>query len=176
MKNFQANLFIVLAISLCGLCAWQWYEQTAQRTEIQTLNRMVYDRDAAIQGYTNSLATLNHQLNQMDASLTEVKAVVATNEQCIISQKAEIVQLHFANENATNEIAQYKDAVNALEAKLKEAYAGIDKQNAAISNLVAQRNDLVQKYNDEVKDRNDVVTKYNNLVKQVEKQSGGSKQ
>ena len=174
MKNFQVNLFIVLALGLCGLCVWQWYEQTVQRTEIQTLNRMVYDRNAAIQGYTNSIATLNHQVNQMDTRLTEIKAVAATNEQLIISQKAEIVQLQFANETATNEIAQYKAAVDALEAKLKEAYAGIDKQNGAISNLVAQRNDLVQKYNDEVKDRNDVVAKYNDLVKQV--QSGGKKQ
>jgi len=174
MKNFQANLFIVLAIGLCSLCVWQWYEQTVQRTEIQTLNRIVYDRNAAIQGYTNSIATLNHQVNQMDTRLTEIKAVVATNEQLIISQKAEIVQLQFANETATNEIAQYKAAVDALEAKLKEAYAGIDQQNGAISNLVAQRNDLVLKYNDEVKDRNDVVAKYNELAKQV--QSGGKKQ
>jgi len=174
MKNFQVNLFIVLALGLCGLCAWQWYEQTVQRTEIQTLNRIVYDRDAAIQGYTNSIATLNHQVNQMDARITEINTVAATNEQLVISQKAEIVQLQFANETATNEIAQYKDAVGALEAKLKEAYAGIDKQNGAISNLIAQRNDFVQKYNDEVKDRNDVVAKYNDLVKQV--QSGGKKQ
>ena len=36
-----------------------------------------------------------------------------------------------------------------------------------ITNLVAQRNDLAQKYNDEVKDRNDIVAKYNDLVKQV---------
>ena len=174
MKNFQQNLLIILALALCGLCAWQWYEQTIQRTEIQTLDRIVYDRDAAIQGYTNSIATLNHQVNQMDARITEIKAVATTNEQLAISQKAEIVQLQFANETATNEIAQYTDAVNALEAKLKEAYAGIDKQNGAISNLVAQRNDLVQKYNDEVKDRNDVVTKYNELVKQV--QSGDNRQ
>ena len=174
MKNFQVNLFIVLAIGLCSLCTWQWYEQTVQRTEIQTLNRMVYDRNAAIQGCTNSIATLNHQVNQMDARITELKAVAVTNEQLAISQKAEIVQLQFANETATNEIAQYKAAVDALEAKLKEAYAGIDQQNGAISNLVAQRNDLVQKYNDEVKDRNDVVEKYNELVKQV--QSGGKKQ
>jgi len=173
MKNFQQNLLIILALALCGLCAWQWYEQTVQRTEIRTLNRIVYDRDAAIQGYTNSITTLNHQVNQMDARITEIKAIAATNEQLAISQKAEIVQLQFANETATNEIAQYKDAVGTLEAKLKEAYAGIDKQNGAISNLVAQRNDLVQKYNDEVKDRNDVVAKYNDLVKQVEKQQGG---
>jgi chromosome segregation ATPase len=176
MKNFQVNLFIVLALGLCGLCAWQWYEQTVQRTTIQSLNRMVYDREAAIQGYTNSLATLNHQLNQMDASLTEMKAAAATNEQLIISQRAEIGQLQFANDNATNEIVQYKAGVDALESKLKEAYAGIDRQNAAISNLVAQRNDLVQKYNGEVTDRNNVVAKYNDLVKQVEKQQGGSKQ
>ncbi len=171
MKNFQVNLLIVLALGLCGLCAWQWYEQTIQRTEIQTLNRMVYDRDAAIQGYTNSIATLNHQLNQMDARLTEIKAAAETNEQLVISQKAEIVQLQFANENFTNEIVQYKTAVNALESKLKEIYAGIEKQNEAITNLVTQRNDFVQKYNDEVKDRNDIVAKYNELVKQV--QSGG---
>jgi len=175
MKNFQVNLLIVLAVCLCGLCAWQWYEQTAQRTEIQTLNRMVYDRDAAIQNDTNSIATLNHQVNQMDASLTEMKAEAATNQQLIISQKAEIAQLLFANENATNEIAQYKAGVDALESKLKEAYAGIDRQNVAISNLVTQRNDLVQKYNDEVKDRNEVVAKYNKLAKQMEKQQSNSK-
>ena len=176
MKNLQVNLFIILAICLCGLCAWQWYEQTVERTTVQNLNRMVYDRDALIQNYTNSIATLNHQVNQMDASLSEMKAVAATNEQLLISQKAEIAQLQFADENATNEIAQYKAGVDALEAKLKEAYAGIDKQNTAISNLVVQRNELVQKYNDEVKDRNDIVAKYNDLVKQVEKQLGGAKQ
>ena len=174
MKNFQVNLFIVLALGLCGLCAWQWYEQTVQRMTIQGLNRMVYERDAAIQNYTNSLATLNHQVNQMDASLTEMKAEAETNKQLTISQKAEIEQQQFANENLTNEIAQYKAGVDALESKLKEAYAGIDRQNAAISNLVTQRNDLVQKYNDEVKDRNDVVVKYNDLAKQMEKQQGNS--
>ncbi|HTQ52259.1 MAG TPA: hypothetical protein VMJ12_16245 [Candidatus Acidoferrales bacterium] len=176
MKNFQVNLFIVLALGLCGLCAWQWYEQTGQRTTIQSLNRMVYDRDAAIQNDTNSIATLNHQVNQMDASLTEMKAVAATNEQLVISQKAEITQMRFENENFTNEIEQYKAGVDALEAKLKEAYVGIDQQNTTISNLVAQRNDLVRKYNDEVKDRNDVVAKYNDLAKQVEKQQGNLQQ
>ena len=172
MKNFQVNLFIILAIGLCSLCTWQWYEQTVQRTTIQSLDRMVYDRDAAIQSDTNSIATLNHQMDQMDASLTEMKAEALTNQQFIVSQKAEIEQLQFTNEIFTGEIAQYKAGVDALEAKLKEAYAGIDKQNAAISNLVAQRNNLIQKYNDEVKDRNNVVAKYNELAKQVEKQQG----
>jgi chromosome segregation ATPase len=174
MKNFQVNLFIVVALGLCGLCAWQWYEQTVQRMAIQSLNRMVYDRDAAIQNYTNSIATLNQQVNRMDASLVEMKAEAGTNKQLIVSQSAQIAQLQFANENFTNEIAQYKAGVDALEAKLKEAYAGIDKQNAAISNLVAQRNELVQKYNDEVKDRNDIVHKYNQLAEKFQSNTSQS--
>ncbi len=169
MKNFQVNLLIVLALGLCGLCVYQWHDQTIQRDEIQTLDQRVYDRDAAIQGYTNSLAMLNHQVDQMDARLTEIKAVAATNEQLVISQKADIAQLQFASLNLTNQITQYKIAVDTLEAKLKDAYAGIDKQNATITNLIAQRNDLVQKYNDEVKDRNDIVAKYNELAAQVKK-------
>lgn len=175
MKNFQVNLLIVLALALCGLCAWQWYEQTVQRDAIETQNRLLYDRNAAIQGYTNSLATLNHQVAQMDSRLTEIKAQAATNEQIVIAQKADIVTLQFANLNLTNEITQYKAALDTLEAKLKEAYAGIEKQNGAITNLLTQRNDLLQKYNDEVKDRNEVVAKYNDLAKQVEKLQSGAK-
>ena len=70
MKNFQVNLLIVLALGLCGLCVWQWYEQTIQRDEITTMNGMIYEKNAAIQGFTNSLATLNHQVDQLDAGLT----------------------------------------------------------------------------------------------------------
>jgi len=175
MKNFQVNLLIVLALGLCGLCVWQWKIQTVQRDEITTMNGMLYEKNAAIQGYTNSIASLNHQVSQMDARLTELKAVVATNEQLVISQKADLAELHFANLNLTNQITQYKIAVDTLEARLKEAYAGIDKQNATITNLIAQRNDFVQKYNDEVKDRNEVVAKYNDLAAQVKKLQDGQK-
>jgi chromosome segregation ATPase len=175
MKNFQQNLLIILALALCGLCVFQWYEQTVQRDEIQTLNQLVYQKNADIQNYTNSIASLNAQVNQMDARISEIKAAAATNEQLVVSQKAQIVQLQFQNENFTNEIAQYKSAVDTLTAKLKDAYADMEKQNETISNLVAQRDDFVKKYNDEVKERNDVVTKYNDLVKQVEKRQGDSK-
>ena len=175
MKNFQQNLLIVLSLSLCGLCAWQWYEQTVQRTEIDTLNRLVYDRNTAIQGYTNSMATLNHQVMQMDARLTEMKAAAATNEQLILSQRDDIARLRTENAGFTNEIAQYKAGVDALEAKLNEAYAGIDRQNETITNLISQRNDIAQKYNDEVKDRNDIVARYNDLAEKVRKMQDSQK-
>ncbi len=175
MKNFQQNLLIALALGLCGLCAFQWYEQTIQRKEITTLNGMEYEKNVAIQDATNSITTLNHQIEQMDARITEIKSATATNEQLVVSQKAEIAQMQFTSANLTNEIVQYKAAVDVLQSKLKEAYAGIEKQNVAITNLISQRDDFVKKFNDEVKDRNEVVTKYNNLVNEQQKQQSGQK-
>lgn len=173
MKNLQQNLLIVLALALCGLCAFQWRIQTVQRNEITTQNGLLYEKNVAIQSATNSIATLNAQVTRMDASLTEMKTVVATNKLLAAEQKAEIIKLQFANENLTNEIAQYKVAVDTLEAKLKDAYAGIEKQNEVITNLVSQRDEFVKKFNDEVKERNDVVAKYNELAAQIQKQQGG---
>ncbi|MDR3460639.1 MAG: hypothetical protein P4N60_24685 [Verrucomicrobiae bacterium] len=175
MKNFQQNLLVILALALCGLCAWQWYEQTIQREEITTLNGIVYQKNADIQNDTNSIATLSHQVEQMDLRITGIKSAAATNELLVAEQKRGISKLQFENLGLTNEITQYKQAVDTLSAKLKDAYADLGKQNAAITNLVAQRDDFVKKYNDEVKDRNDVVAKYNDLVSQVQKQPGGQK-
>jgi chromosome segregation ATPase len=174
MKNFQQNLLVVLALALCGLCAWQWYEQTVQRDEITTLNGIVYQKNADIQNDTNSIATLNHQVEQMDARMTESKAAAATDELLVAEQKRRISKLEFNNLNLTNEVVQYQQAVATLSAKLKDAYADLGKQNETITNLVAQRDEIVKKFNDEVKDRNEVVAKYNDLVNQVQKQQGGA--
>jgi chromosome segregation ATPase len=160
MKNFQQNLLVVLAIGLCALCAWQWYGQTLQRNQIQTLNQLVYDKSLAIRDYTNSIATLNHQIAQMDARITDLRDTAVTNEQLIVAQRREIDTLQGASE--------------ALEAKLKEAYDGINKQNEAIKEVVAQRDEFVKKFNDTMKERNEIVAKYNELAAQVEKQQGGS--
>jgi len=174
MKNFQQNLLIVAALSLCGLCVYQWYGQTLQRREIHKLEQMVYEKSAAIQGYTNSIRTMDRQIAQMDARITELRAEAKTNAELVVSQKREINRLQATAEGLTNDITQYKSALISLEGKLKEAYEGIQKQNEAVKELVAQRDEFVKKYNDEVKDRNEVVNKYNDLVRQVEKTQGAS--
>ena len=45
MKKFQQNLFVVLAVALCSLCAYQWLQQSQQRNAIDTL---LYDRSLDI--------------------------------------------------------------------------------------------------------------------------------
>jgi chromosome segregation ATPase len=176
MKNFQQNLLIVLALGLCGLCAYQWYNQTLQRREVQGLNQLTYEQATAIQGYTNSIRTMNQQIARMDAQITELRATVKSNDQVIVKLKVEINRLELEGESLTNQIAQYKRGVETLQAKLTSTYEDEKKLSDSIKEVVAQRDEFVQKYNDSVKDRNDVVNKYNDLVAKVEKlQSGGGK-
>jgi len=171
MKNLQQNLLIIVALSLCGLCVYQWYGQTLQRKEIQTLDQLVYEKSSAIQGYTNSIRTMDRQIADMDARITQLKTEVKTNADLVIAQKRDLNQLQIDSEGLTNEITQYKGALTNLQVKLKE---GIQKQNEAMKELVAQRDEFVKKFNDEVKDRNEIVNKYNELVRQVEKNQAAS--
>ena len=172
MKSFQQNLLIVLALGLCLLCAFQWHGQTIQREQINQLNQISYDKSLEIQRYTNSMQTMEHQISQMDGQITELKGTVKTNEQTILDQKRELNKLEAQGEALTNEIAQYKEAMANLEAKLKDAYDGVKKQNVAIKQLVIERDDFLKKYNDSVNERNTIVSKYNELVGQMEKLQG----
>jgi len=175
MKNFQQNLLVILAIGLCGLCAYQWYYQTVQRNEVQQLNQISYEKSVAIRDYTNSITTLNHQISLMDSNLSELRNNEKTNAETMVAQKRELGRLRIVGDGLSNELIQYKDAVGTLTNKLAEAYAGIEKQNAVLNELAAQRDGFLQKYNDEVKDRNNVVSNYNALAAQVEKLQGGGK-
>ncbi len=176
MKNFHQNLLIALALCLCALCAWQWYGQTVQRAEFDKLNAIANEKSVLIQGYTNSIETMQHQIGQMDASITELKGTVATNNETILAQRRELNQLDAANTALTNDMAQYKQAVDTLETRLKDAYDGIKKQNDQLKQLAGERDDFVKKYNDIVIDRNNVVSNYNVLAARFEKlQSDGAK-
>jgi len=144
---------------------------------MQTLEQAVYEKSSAIEGYTNSIRTMDRQISQMDARFTELKEEAKTNVDLVISQRREINRLQSTAEGLTNQISEYRGAVTNLQGKLKEAYDGIQKQNEAMKELVAQRDEFVKKFNDEVKDRNDVVNKYNDLVRQIEKaQAANGKQ
>ena len=176
MKNFHQNLLMVLALALCILCAYQWYGQTLQRNEMDGMNQLLSTKLALIQDYTNSIRLRDEQIAQMDRHTSELKATIKTNEDLFVSQKRELNRLEAENESLTNQIAEYKQAVGTLEGKLTEAYDGVKKQNEAIAQLVAQRDEYVRKLNDSVKERNDIVSKYNELAAAVKKLQGNATQ
>jgi chromosome segregation ATPase len=164
MKNFQQNLLILLALALCVLCACQWYAQTLQRNHIVSLDQAIFKQSTDIQGYTNSIKTMDAEIAASQARINDLKEQAMTNGQLILAQKRDLLRLQVNTDSLSNEIAQYQAVTNLLESKLQEAYDGIKKQNDAITRLVAERDEFVRKYNDSVKARNEVVEKYNQLA------------
>jgi chromosome segregation ATPase len=162
MKNFQRNLFLVLAVGLCGACAWQWYLQSVQLNTIEKLNQIIYQKSADIQGYTNSIKTMDADISQLHDRITQLKQAAVSNDQWAVTEKREVARLQSAGDIMSNEIVEYKAAVDNLTGKLKEAYDGEKK-------LVAQRDDFVKKLNQSIQAQNDLTAKYNELVDRFNK-------
>jgi len=160
-KNPLQTLLIVFALGLCGLCAWQWYGQVLQQRRLNALAQTNYDQTIAIQGYTNSIAVMDHQIAQMDARLTELRDTVASNNAALFTLRQD-------NSRLTASVEQYSNAVALLEARIKQANDVITRQNDSVKAVVAERDDYVTRLNQAIKDRNDIVAKYNALVKQIE--------
>jgi uncharacterized phage infection (PIP) family protein YhgE len=168
MKSFQQNLLMALAFALCGLCAWQWHFQTVQRGWLADKNREINQRETAIEGYTNSLNKMNQQFTRMDQTIAglndDLKQSLKTNGEFIILQKRQIARLGASNDTLLSDMAQYTNAVAALQSSLDTAYDGIKKQNAVVEQLAAQRDEFIQKYTNMVNKYNDTVSQYNDLV------------
>ena len=73
-----------------------------------------------------------------------------------------MARLQSSGDIMSNEIVEYKAAVDSLTNKLKQAYDG-EKE------LVAQRDEFVKKLNDSIKAQNDLTAKYNDLVDRLNK-------
>ena len=161
MKNPLQTLLIVFALGLCGLCVWQWRSQMLQQKQLDALAQTNYDQTLAIQGYTNSISAMDHQIAQMDARITELKSAVTSNNVVIFTLREE-------NNRLTSVAGQYSNAVAVLEVRIKQANDSILQQNDAVKNLVQERDEYVNRLNQDIKERNEIVTKYHTLVKQVE--------
>jgi len=162
MKNFQTKLFIVLAIGLCGACAWQWYLQSVQLNTIEGLNQVIFQKTSEIQGYTNSIKTMDAEISQLHDRITVLKQAAVSNDQWAVTEKREVARLQSDGDIVSNELVEYKAAVDGLTNKLQQAYDG-EKE------LAAQRDDFIKKLNDSIKSQNDLTVKYNSLVDRINK-------
>ena len=141
MKNFQQNLLITLALALCGLCAWQWYAQTRQRLHIDSLDQAIFKQSTEIQGYTNSIKTMDTEIAGLQARINELKLDALTNSQIILSQKRDLLRLQVNAGILSNEIVQYQSVTNFLDTKLQEAYDSVIAANA----IAEKYNEMVER-------------------------------
>ena len=161
MKNPLQTLLMSLALCLCALCTWQWYGQVLQRKAMTALAQVNYDESTAIQGYTNTINNMDHQIAQMDARLSDLRDTISSNTFTIVGLQQDNSRLNIV-------VDQYSNAVVVLQGQMKQANESIRRQNDAMKDLVSQRDGFVARLNESIKERNDIVTKYNELTKQLE--------
>ena len=161
MKNPLQTLLMSLALCLCALCTWQWYSQVLQRKAMTALAQVNYDESTAIQGYTNTINNMEHQIAQMDARISDLRDTLSSNTTTIVGLQQDNSRLNIV-------VDQYSNAVVVLQGQMKQANESIRRQNDAMKDLVSQRDDFVARLNESIKERNDIVTKYNELTKQLE--------
>ena len=169
MKNLLQNLLVFLSFGLCVLCAWPWYIQTLLHSQGEALQRTIFKQEAEIQVLTNSIKNSDAEIAGLSTRVNELKRAAMTNDLAADEQHREIMRLNKTSEVLSNEIGQYKVIVDKLEARLKEASEGIEKQNESFKKLLAERDEAIQKYNDSMKDRNALAEKYNALVERFNK-------
>ena len=160
MKNPLQTLLMSLALCLCALCTWQWYGQVLQRKAMTALAQVNYDESTAIQGYTNTINNMDHQIAQMDARISDLRDTLSSNTTTIVGLQQDNSRLNIV-------VDQYSNAVVVLQGQMKQANESIRRQNDAMKDLVSQRDDFVARLNESIKERNDIVTKYNELTKQL---------
>jgi chromosome segregation ATPase len=166
MKNPLHTLLMSFALCLCALCTWQWYGQVLQRKAMTALAQTNYDESTAIQGYTNTINNMDHQIAQMDARISDLRDTISSNTVTIVGLQQDNSRLNIV-------VDQYSNAVVMLQGQMKQANESIRRQNDAMKDLVSQRDDFVARLNESIKERNDIVTKYNELTKQLEQIQGG---
>jgi peptidoglycan hydrolase CwlO-like protein len=129
MKNPLQTLLMSLALCLCALCTWQWYGQVLQRKAMTALAQVNYDESTAIQGYTNTINNMDHQIAQMDARLSDLRDTISSNTFTIVGLQQDNSRLNIV-------VDQYSNAVVVLQGQMKQANESIRRQNDTMKDLV----------------------------------------
>lgn len=164
-------VLVVLALGLCGLCAWQWWGEAALRQRVEAADAAVADLRREKGELETTVARLGDEVRRLENLAREGEGRV----------EGLVSDLEAARVEAT---ALKADAAQAevFRAALSEANEAIRRQNgemqqlnAAYGKLAEERNEVVGKYNalgreyeKVVLEFNATVEKYNGLVRELE--------
>src|SRR5262245_55790426 len=118
MKKFLENLLIFIALSLCGLCIWQWVREAELRKEAEQLSKALYKQKEIVQSLETQLKRSEAEVLRLDKLKTDLTETIKTNRQ-------EILALTKLSEKLEKEVETHKAQIDVY----KEA---VDKANASI--------------------------------------------
>jgi chromosome segregation ATPase len=161
MKKFLENLLLVVALGLCGLCAYQWLREANLRTKMEDQSKVIFQKKEAIQNLEATLKRTEAEVERLDTLKIQLNETIKTNKQEILTLTKYSERLEKEIEAQKSQIQTFKDALDQANESIKKQNEDIKRQNEMMKDLAAERNAGIEKYNE-------VVKQYNDLAKQFE--------
>jgi chromosome segregation ATPase len=162
MKRLLEALLIVLALTLCGLCAVQWNREHHIRNTVEELRDDQKKKAEKLDNLTAANARLDEQVNALIQKTTEIENANREQNRKAADTAQKLSRAETQNASLTNAVTQLREAVEDRNNKIREA-------NERIHTVNAERVDLAKKSNEMVAKSNEIVKKYNELVDSFEK-------
>jgi septal ring factor EnvC (AmiA/AmiB activator) len=163
------NLLLVLALALCGLCAYQWVREGQVYQELGSVNDELYKKREAIQGLEQTIKRNQSDITRLEGIRTELKETIRTNTARIAELDKYVQKLENETDNQRTTIGKYKEALDTANERIQKQNDDIQKQNDAIKLLVQQRDEKVADLNKLIGEYNSLVTNFNRLQEDMNK-------
>ncbi|MSU57184.1 MAG: hypothetical protein EXS35_03205 [Pedosphaera sp.] len=161
MKNPLQTLLIVLALSLCALCVYQWHVEAGLRTNIQKREDVQHDLKESIQALQADVKRNNEEIKRLDGLKNELTETVKSNKTQIAKMMKDLEKGDLEVEKGLKIIEAHKAALAQANEAIKKQNEDVKKQNEDMKKLSDDRNEAVVKYNKLITEFNELAQKWN---------------
>ena len=164
------QLLIVLALSLCGLSAWQWVRDTNLHSENSRLQAQI----AILSQTTNDLAkntiSLNAEIARVEALRTTLSIDIQSNKTTVRRLVDDFRTASNAERVATNSLANCKRALEAANDNIRKATNTLlefAKANKLLADGAKDREELVRRLNEATSQARSLFDERETLAKEL---------
>lgn len=158
------SLLIVLAICLCGLCAYQWWREYHLREQIEAGNRTIQSLQEDKAGAEQLSERYREEVRRIEIDRGELQEIVRTNAAEVSRLKAELSQLTLDSEQSLTRVDVFKDALEKANQAIQQQNEGVRKMNEEFKRLAEERNVAVEKFNELAREYDALAQQYNEAV------------
>lgn len=160
------TLLVVLALGLCGLCAFQWVRETRLRQRVEALEGekvQVAEEKAAAEAQGQRF---QQEIQRIESERAALFRTVETNNARVVALKAEATAAKQDVDRLAKQVAALQEALDRVNSNTERANEQIARLNTDLRRLADERNKAVERFNELAARRDEELKRYNELVTQ----------
>jgi chromosome segregation ATPase len=157
-------VLIVLALGLCGLCAFQWVRETRLRGRVDGLQaerQVLAEEKAAAEAQAKRF---QEEIRRVERERIELRASSETNALTNQRLRLELQKVVLEAEQAKRTADSYKAAFDKANASIREQNEAVAKLKSDYVKLAEDRNAQVNRYNELARQQTSLVKRFDDLV------------